>query len=225
MNTGRFGILGSDPELLQEIRTTFRQAGHKLLTVLCLSDARQLLAGNLFDGFILDLDCGIEEGLAMVKTLRQEGTTSFIICMSNLKDSNLVIETLQAGADSFVSKDSDRREFFLRLNRHFQKKFRKLSDPGSGLKLETEQRSVSNKGKSVKLSVSEFKIMEYLLKNPDKLCSPVEILSHIGDSKVLDSEIAVQRRLKFIKEKLAQVGADSYLNLNNLGSDSLLRVV
>ena len=212
MNTATVLLIQDTAGLSAGLKGMLSQLGIAVQILQNAESALRCLEHSEFDCIVFDLDEMKDEAAEFCKKLAAK-SESFKICLSASEDTEFFLIAYESGADIVLRKPCDNREVFARIRSMLNRKYRWHAF--SRISVKSESRSVSKGKKSVRLSVSECKILEYLLQRPDRYCSAAELLEHAcGESDLLPSEIAVQRRVKFMKEKLASIGAEDLICTN-----------
>lgn len=134
--------------------------------------------------------------------IRSRGKTMPIIVVSDRPAVVSKISLLDAGADDCVSKECSISELtarvraILRRPRHLVEDILKLDD----LQLDTVRYQVKRGRKHVTLTRKEFGLLEYLLRNPERVISRTALIEHVWDihadlfSNTLETHILNLRR-------------------------------
>lgn len=143
---------------------------------------------NEYDVIILDRMLPSIGGLGVCRRIRQAKITTPIImltAMSQIKDR---IEGLDAGADDYLVKPFSFEELLARI----RALLRRPADTTDNilqvgdLTLDTVSYEVRRAQKLVKLTSTEFALLEYLMRNSGHLLSKDKIISHVWD---FDSDV------------------------------------
>ncbi len=152
--------------------------------------------------------------LDLIKYYRHEENQPVCYCISSTEDSQEILNAYMHGVDSLVSSSCDLKELQLKLRSFMKRRRQQIKNHirvSEDIMLKPEEREVSRGKKTVKLTVSECKILSYMLNCPDREPRPNELLELMSGSKAVVSESAIKQRIKFMKEKLATIGAEDLL--------------
>lgn len=114
------------------------------------------------------------------------------------------IKGLNIGADDYITKPFDFSELLARLKAVIR---RSRSKPSplitiDDLTIDMNSRSVNRSGKEIKLSTTEYNLLEYLALNSGRVISRTELTEHIYDTDFdLDSNI-IDVYISYLRNKI-----------------------
>lgn len=134
-----------------------------------------------YDGMIFDIMMPKISGVEVVRKLREEGSQVPILLLTAKSAVEDRIDGLDSGADDYLTKPFSMGELLARVRAMTRRKSIFVADILSfgDLKLDRETRTLSCKGKEVKLANKEFQIIELLIENPHRLFSADQLLEKI----------------------------------------------
>jgi two-component system, OmpR family, response regulator RegX3 len=153
------------------------------------------------DLVLLDLMLPGLSGTEVCKQLRQRSDVPII--MLTAKDSEVdKVVGLELGADDYVTKPYSSRELVARI----RAVLRRNADLGEGevasgtltvgpVRLDTERHVIAINGATVQFPLKEFELLEYLMRNCDRVLTRTQIIDrvwgsdYVGDTKTLDVHI------------------------------------
>lgn len=161
-------------------------------------DGRDGLASALttdYDLVILDRMLPETDGIRICRAMRKEGKNTPIIILTAKDKVEDRVDGLNAGADDYLVKPFAFQELLARV-RALLRRPTQIMDNNikyADLILNTLTFEVSRGGKSINLSSREFALLEYLLRNPDRILTKDIIISHVWDydSDVLPNTVEV----------------------------------
>ncbi len=136
-----------------------------------------------YDLIIMDIMLPYIDGISLTKELRKRKVATPIL-MLTVKDSiEARVEGLDAGADDYLTKPFAFEELVARvralLRRNEKSKMSSLKVKGMTLDLLSHR--VIKDGKEIILTPKEFAILEYLLRNTNKVVSRTKLVEHVYD--------------------------------------------
>ena len=159
-----------------------------------------------YDLIILDLMMPNKDGLEACQEIRGFSTVPVIMLTARSEDSDLLLG-FESGADDYVTKPFNILELKARV-RALLRRASIAAAPVQGggpslscghIQIDEQRRSASKNGQSVELTMKEFDLMLFLMKNPGKVYSRESLLDLVwgydyqGDTRTVDVHI---RRLR-----------------------------
>ncbi|HEX6504960.1 MAG TPA: response regulator transcription factor [Terriglobales bacterium] len=155
------------------------------------------------DLVVLDLSLPSEQSVAAVQSIRCRIPTILIVVLTMRQRSEDVVRLLDAGADDYLAKPFAYAELSARI-RALKRRSRLASDAVlriGDLSLDRVQRQVARAGKVIDLTMKEFSLLEFLMRNTGRGVSRAAILEHVwkalpspGSTNVIDVYIAYLRK-------------------------------
>lgn len=145
-------------------------------------DATEKLETNEYDLIILDLSLPKKSGLEVLKDLRKKSAFPPVLILSGLNAVDDKVKGLRLGADDYLAKPFDMKELLARI----ETLFRRVPNAQDVVKLDIGDlemdlvgRKVVRAGQSIELSPKEFALLEYLLRNKNKVVSRKQIAEDV----------------------------------------------
>jgi two-component system KDP operon response regulator KdpE len=183
-------VVDDDPHLLKVLKITLQAHAY---TVTTADDGHSgLLAASQqsFGVIILDLGLPDIDGTTVINEIRGWSQVPILV-LSARHTSDDKVEALDAGADDYITKPFGPDELLARL----RALLRRTPDPDHGPVVITEaftvdlrKRRVVRDGQDVRLTPTEWNILELLVRNPDKLITQRQLLTEVwGPAYATDS--------------------------------------
>jgi two-component system, OmpR family, copper resistance phosphate regulon response regulator CusR len=214
----RILIAEDEKKIASFIEKGLKSSGYTTSTVPDGRDALELARSGRFDLLILDLGLPRQDGLDVLRSLREEGTSIPIVILTARDEVAEVVTGLEGGADDYITKPFRFEELLARVRVRLRGERRSettvLSAGAAQLDLRTRQATVD--GRVVELSAREFALAEMFFRHPGQVLSREQLLSHVwGDdwepgSKVLDVYVGYLRR-KLGRDRISSVRGVGYL--------------
>jgi len=204
MNKGpRILIVDDEPNIRDLLTTSLRFAGFGVRAV---SNGAQTISAVLEeepDLIILDVMLPDMNGFSVTKRLRSAGYTAPILFLTAKDDTEDKITGLTVGGDDYVTKPFSLDEIVARIKAILRRTIHEEEDAvisAGPLVMDQDTHEVTVDGKSVELSPTEFKLLRYMMLNPNRVLSKTQILDHVweydfnGDAGIVESYISYLRR-------------------------------
>ncbi|WP_368499377.1 response regulator transcription factor [Herbiconiux sp. A18JL235] len=190
----RILVADDDPQIVRALRVTLGAHGHEIVTA---SDGREAIAAASAhppDLILLDLGMPHLDGVEVITAVRAWSALPILV-VSGRTDSADKVDALDAGADDYVTKPFAIDELLARV----RALTRRAPAPGSagagaaspvvtlsGLTVDVGAHVISGGGRgSVKLTPTEWKILELLVRHPHRLLTHADLFTEIwGTSNV-----------------------------------------
>ena len=153
-----------------------------------------------YDAIILDVMLPLQDGLAVCRQIRQEGSSVPVLMLTARDAVEARIAGLDSGADDYLTKPFDFGELLARLRAVIRRGRRPLTPSiltvGS-LELDTRSRQTRRHGQALVLTAREYALLEHLALHANEVISRATIAEHVWDapydvmSNVID--VCVQR--------------------------------
>jgi DNA-binding response OmpR family regulator len=157
-----------------------------------------------FDLIILDIMLPKLDGMKICTQLRLAGVFTPILMLTAKGQISDKVAGLDAGADDYLVKPFSFEELFSRIRAITRRGNQSLSSmlQVKDLTLDPIALKVRRGNQEVSLSNKEFSILEYLLRNKNKVISKIQIVNHVWnyDADILPSTVEVH--MKNLRDKI-----------------------
>ena len=204
-----YNILVCDDEkaILDSVGIYLRQEGYGVLKAENGNEAYDIICNNEIHCCILDIMMPGIDGLNLTLKLREKNNIPIILLSAKSEDTDK-ITGLSFGADDYVTKPFNPLELMARV----KSQIRRYTSLGSlevkestlvtgGLVVDTAAKEVTVDGEHVKLTATEYKIVQYLMENMGKVLSASQIYEAIWAEDALGFENTVTVHIRRIREK------------------------
>jgi two-component system KDP operon response regulator KdpE len=171
-------VVDDDPHLLKALRITLQAHGYDVDTAsdggTCLSAASRRPP----DVMILDLGLPDRDGADVLRELRRWSSLPVLV-LSARHGSSDKVDALDAGADDYITKPFGLDELLARLRAHLRRVPEPESAPtvaASSFTVDLARRRVTRGGEVVRLTPTEWNILELLVRNPARLVTQQQLL-------------------------------------------------
>jgi DNA-binding response OmpR family regulator len=203
------GILVVDDEsdLREMLTRSFSREGHHVVAVADGTAAIERASSERFDIILLDVALGAgPDGYEVCRALRARRNMVPIIMLTALDSEADAVLGLEAGADDYVTKPFGLAELRSRIRAVLRRAGTRAHGDGplavGPISLDRVQREVTVDDAPVKLTFSEFELLDALMAEPGRLLNRQELLRAIwGDSAYRDPR-AIDVHIRHLREKL-----------------------
>lgn len=167
----------------------------------------ELLQQKDIDLVVLDVILPGMDGREVAKHIRKMGYENIpIIMLTALGTTENIVKGLDAGADDYLVKPFKFKELLARIRARTRTKGGlSHSNPTltiEDLELDTDAKTVKRAGKEISLTSTEFRLLEYLLKNRNRVSSRIEILENVWDINFNMGTNVVDVYVNYLRNKI-----------------------
>ncbi len=198
-------VVDDDKDIVQTIKGNLELDGYQVLTAFDGRTGLQIVKTSRPGLIILDLNLPDIDGIKACQIIRRE--FDFPIIMLTARDgiSDKVLG-LECGADDYIVKPFNFLELSARIKSMFKRVERSLVNDQYDLKalsVNFKSRTVAVQGKSVKLTKTEFELLELFVSYPDEALSREFIQEQIWrDSQLYQTSRAVDVHVQRLRKKI-----------------------
>jgi two-component system, OmpR family, response regulator len=203
----RLLLVEDDLALAGELHKALKSAGFVLDHAADGVIGEALGAGEPYDAIVLDLGLPGRPGLAVLRNWRGRGVTTPVLVLTARDAWHERVDGLKAGADDYLGKPFHMEELIARLNaltRRAAGNLRSGLEVG-GLRLDEDlQRVVLADGSDHELTGTEFRLLRYLMLNPDRILSKPQIMDHVYELEADRGSNLIEVYVKRLREKIGK---------------------
>lgn len=136
-----------------------------------------------YDLMILDIMLPVRDGISLLKDIRSEKINSPVLLLTAKDTVSDKVEGLDSGADDYLTKPFAFEELLARIRALLRRnEGRKSLYLNAGdLVLDTQSHKVTRSGQEISLTPKEYSILEYLLRNKNRVISRTLLSEHVYD--------------------------------------------
>ncbi len=194
-------VIEDNPKMSVAIQKGLREQGFATDVTGTGFEGEDLACSNVYDLIVLDLMLPDRDGIEVCRNMRRRGVKSKVLMLTALSSTDDKVTGLNAGADDYLAKPFEFEELTARLRALLRRdaaetRFLRCDD----LELDLYSRAAKRGETTVDLSNKEFALLEYLMRNPNRVLSRTQIGEKVWDlsfeptSNVVDVYISALRR-------------------------------
>ena len=212
----RILVVEDDTDLNRQLVQALSEAGYAVDTAFDGEEGHFLGDTEPYDAVILDLGLPQMDGLSILENWRRDGRVMPVLILTARDRWNDKVAGIDAGADDYVAKPFHMEEVLARVRALIRRAGgHATSDLVCGpVVLDTRTSKVTVGGSAVKLTSHEFRLLSYLMHNPDKVISRTELVEHIYDQDFDRDSNTIEVFVGRLRKKL---GVDVIQTVRGLG--------
>jgi DNA-binding response OmpR family regulator len=176
-------IIEDNQKLAGYIKQMLEESG---FAVDCAFDGEvgeRMAQANVYDLVILDIMLPKKDGIMVCKELRDARNNVPLIMLTAMGEVDDRVAGLDSGADDYLVKPFEMKELLARVRsllRRPQEKFLGTLEV-QDLALDEARHTITKRGEDLSLTLKEYTILEYLMRNADTVVTREQLLEHCWD--------------------------------------------
>lgn len=201
-------IVGGNGKHRAETKQMLEQAHFSVTTVAKSSSAVSLAGVNEYDMVIIDISSTDGGDLHMCKKLRSLEVMAPIIVIASSDNASMHVSALDSGADDFLLKPVQEAELLahvralLRRQRTYTDNVIEMND----VQLDATKYVVRRSGREVSLTSKEYKLLNFMMRRPNILCTKSMFEEHVWGCFRLRNSNVVEVTISRLRKKLRVPG-------------------
>src|SRR5713226_4950386 len=180
----RILVIEDDHETAVQLVDSLATSGYEV--DLAIDGADGLSRGRSTDFAVMTIDRMLPgiDGIEIIRQLREEAISTPALIVSALGEIDDRVRGLRAGGDDYLVKPFAFEELLARveaLARRSDSLVKELVLRVADLELDLVSRAVSRGGRKIDLLPREFQLLEYLVRNRDRIVPRAMLLEHVWD--------------------------------------------
>lgn len=198
-------IVEDESKIARALRLGFEQERSVVELTDNGASALTLATAEKYDAIVLDrMLPGGMDGIEVCEKLRKLGNKTPIILLTAKGQIRDKVVGLNAGADDYMVKPFSFEELLARVRALLRRPQETATNllTVDDLTLDTINYEVKRAGKLIKLSQTEYSLLEYLMRNAGQVLSKTSIIGHVWDfdADVLDNTVEVY--ISYLRNKI-----------------------
>ncbi|RBL92428.1 response regulator transcription factor [Chitinophaga flava] len=207
-------LIEDEPAVVSVITRGLAEAGYEVSVAPDgASGLRMALDNPSFVLIILDVMLPNMNGIEVCRSLRNAQLSTPILMLTALGTTENIVIGLDSGADDYLVKPFKLAELEARIRSLLRRKSNiavpvvpaaeqtavlQLGD----LELNTDTKAANRQGNTIQLTATEYRLLEYLMKNPRKVLSRMEILEQVWGIDFNTNTKVVDVYINYLRKKI-----------------------
>jgi two-component system, OmpR family, phosphate regulon response regulator PhoB len=208
----RILIVEDEPAIAELIAVNLRHNGMSPVWAEDGDSAQREIDAVLPDAILLDWMLPGHSGLQLARRWRGDARTRAvpILMLTARSDEPDKVAGLDAGADDYITKPFSTQELLARIRAVLRRRAPDKAEETvtlGGLMVDPAAHRVLWNGRPVKMGPTEFKLLNFLVKHPERVHSRQQLLDRVWGDHVFIEERTVDVHVKRLREALGPGGA------------------
>lgn len=201
-------IADDDPQLLRALRITLTAKGYEIVTAVNGTEAISVAIEHRPDLYMLDLGMPKLNGLEVITGIRGWSNAPILVVSGRTGAADKV-DALDAGADDYVTKPFSMDELLARIRaltrrvpQHDSAPVVTLGDVTVDLAARSVVRMIAGQNHQIRLTPTEWQVLEVLARNPGNLVTRQTLLTEIWGSEHITDTGYLRLYIAQLRKKL-----------------------
>jgi len=201
----RILLIEDDLKIASFIKKGLKASGFAVDHAVDGEEGLHMVMTEPYDTAIIDIMLPIRDGLSLIKEMRREKIKTPVIILSAKDSIDDRVKGLQSGGDDYVTKPFAFSELLARVQALIRRSSG-ISEPTKinvgYVSMDLISREVIRSGKRIELQPLEFSLLEYLMRNANRVVSKTMIMEHVWDYHFDPQTNVVESRIYRLREKI-----------------------
>jgi two-component system copper resistance phosphate regulon response regulator CusR len=200
-------VVEDEPNVVSVIKRGLSEYGFEISVATDGLTGLQMATSHPFDLIILDVMLPSMDGIQVCKRIREQNQNVPILMLTALDSTENIVTGLDSGADDYMVKPFKMAELAARLRTLIKrrgsdnqpvKNVYKIAD----IEVDTDAKIVTRNQIPINLTPTEYRLLEYFLKNQKKVLSRIQILESVWDIDFNMGTNVVDVYINYLRKKL-----------------------
>ncbi|MBS1660614.1 MAG: response regulator transcription factor [Bacteroidetes bacterium] len=208
----RILVIEDEPAVASVIQKALAEEGYEVSIAMDGISARDHATRFEYELLVMDVMIPGINGIDLTRQLRKADFHTPILMLTALGSTDNVVSGLDAGADDYLTKPFKIAELLARV-RSLLRRHSTLSNNTqnaltfSDITLNLDEKNARRGDQTIDLTATEFRLLEYLMRNPRKVLSRMDILEKVWGYDFQLNTKTVDVYINYLRKKLE--GTDS----------------
>jgi DNA-binding response OmpR family regulator len=205
----RILLVEDEKKLADTIQSGLEEHDYNVTIAYNGKEGKELFLNNSFDLVILDINLPYINGYELCKMIREKNKVIPIVLLTALNFTENKIEGFDLGADDYISKPFEFKELLARIKALLRRaeisKYAFEDVPVltvANLELDLNRKEARRDGQKITLTAKEFQLLEYLIRNKDKVVSREDISKNVWETDFDPQTNVIDVYVNFLRKKL-----------------------
>lgn len=199
-------LIEDESNVITLIKRGLHASGHEITVAMDGRSGLEMALQHDFDLLILDLMLPGLSGMEVCRSFRLHNTQTPVLMLTALGTTENVVSGLDSGADDYMVKPFKLAELEARirtLTRRVKEKDEETSTMSiADLELNMRSKTVQRNGVPLVLTATEYRLLEFLMRNENRVLSRLEILEHVWDIDFNLGTNVVDVYINYLRKKI-----------------------
>ncbi len=220
-------LIEDEPNIAAFVQKGLKEAGYQVRIAYDGDFGLEILKQYPIDLIILDVILPGTDGFKLCETIRAQYRDELpILMLTALGTTDQIVKGLDLGANDYLTKPFKFKELLARVRALLRRKHAQIPATSvytfQDLELDLNQKQARRAGKEIKLTATEYRLLEYFMRNQRKVLSRIDLLENVWGVHFDTGTNVVDVYVNYLRKKIDK-GFPSKLLHTVIGMGYILR--
>lgn len=202
-------VIEDEANVINLLKRGLEEEGYDISVAMDGISGMEMATQHAFDLIILDIMLPGINGIDVCKSIRSKNNTTSILLLTALGSTENIVSGLDSGADDYLVKPFKFAELLARVRTLFRRQHKAYEEEDntrvlkfSNLILNLDTKQVQRDNKNITLTATEFRLLEYFMKNTNKVVSRMSILEFVWGVDFNMNTNVVDVYINYLRKKI-----------------------
>ncbi len=207
MDERRLLIVEDEPKIADSLKLGLSEHGFEVEVGYDGRAGLRLFESNPYNLVVLDINIPLINGYELCKLIRERNTQVPVIMLTAFSSLNDKIEGYDAGADDYIIKPFEFKELLMKIRVLLKRTTTHNIPEGMVLKagdltMNLDSKEVKRNDTVINLTSKEFQLLEYLMRNKNRIVSRADIAVHVWDIDFDTNTNVIDVYISYLRNKV-----------------------
>jgi two-component system, OmpR family, response regulator len=201
----RLLLIEDDIKIALFVKTGLKEAGFAVDHMTTGPEGLHMALMEPYDLAVIDIMLPQLDGLTIISEMRNKNIATPVLILSAKRSVDERVKGLRIGGDDYLTKPFAFSELLARVQALIRRSSQTIAPSelkAADLTLNIQTRKVSRAGREIDLQPLEFSLLEYLIRNVDRIVSKTMIMEHVWDYNFSPQTNVVEARICYLRDKI-----------------------
>ena len=200
-------IVEDEKKIADTLRMGLSEQGYEVQVAYDGQIGLKIFLNDPFDLIILDINLPGMNGFELCKLIRRSNEQVPVLMLTSMSQMTDKVEGYDAGADDYLVKPFEFRELLLKIRVLLKRTVNQQFPVGnilkaSDLSMNLDSKEVYRGTRKIKLTAKEFQLLEYLLRNKNRVVSRADLAINVWDIDFDTNTNVIDVYISYVRNKV-----------------------
>ena len=195
-------FLEDEPTIREVLMEYMKMQNYRVICAMDGEEALELLGKRQFDMAVLDIMVPKVSGLEVLRYIKEHSPDMATIMLTALDDERTQVQAFNLYADDYVIKPVSPIILLKRMETILRRVKRTRAQQERGLVIHDDAYQAFFDGKSLELTLSEFLLLQVLMKEPNRVFTREQLILKIFNEDYVGNDRIIDAHVKNLRKKL-----------------------